>query len=95
MTSSDQVLSHNAPQLPIKFECDASTYRIGAMLSHVMEDETDIPIVIVSRSLSSAEHSYAHGRRSVGDGGGDASPTFHPGGQHRNCPPTFQLRTIA
>ena len=35
---------------------------------------------------------YMHGRRSVGDGGGDASPTFQRGGQHRNCPPTFQLR---
>ena len=33
-------------------------------------------------------------RASIGGGGGYASPTFQRGGQHRNCPPTFQQRQI-
>ena len=27
--------------------------------------------------------------------GGDAPPLFRVGGQHRNCPPTFQFRKMA
>ena len=59
MISSDQVLTHYDPQLPIKLECDASAYGIGAVLSHVMEDGIDRPIGFLSRLLTSAKRSYA------------------------------------
>ena len=37
-----------------------------------------------------------HARASIGGGRGDAfPPLFRVGGQHRNCPPTFQFRKIA
>ena len=57
--SYDQVLTHYDPQLPIKLECDASAYGIGAVLSYVMVDGTDRPIGFMSRSLTSAERNYA------------------------------------
>ena len=60
MISSDQVLTHYDPQLPIKLECDASAYGNGAVLSHVMGDGTDRPIGFMSRSLTSAERNYAN-----------------------------------
>ena len=39
--------------------CDASQYGIGAVLSHVMDNEQDRPIAYVSRTLSSAEKHYS------------------------------------
>ena len=59
MISSDQVLTHHDPLLPIQLECNASPYGIGAVLSHVMADGTDRPIGFVSRPLTSAERNYA------------------------------------
>ena len=59
MISSDQVLTHYDLQLSIKLECDASSYGIGAVLSHVMEDGTDRSNGFVSRSLTSTERNYA------------------------------------
>lgn len=36
--TSDEVLTHFDPSLPIKVTYDASPYRIGAVLSHKLKD---------------------------------------------------------
>jgi len=59
LVTSDQVLTHYDPGLPVRLACDASPYGIGAVLSHVMPDRTERPIAFASRSLSSAEQAYA------------------------------------
>jgi len=59
LVTSDQVLTHYDPGLPVRLACDASPYGIGAVLSHVMPDSTERPIAFASRSLISAEQAYA------------------------------------
>ena len=46
-------LVHYDVNLPIKLQCDACPYGVGAVLSHVMEDGTDRPIAFASRALTS------------------------------------------
>ena len=59
--ASAKVLVHYDPKLPLKLDCahDASSVGIGAVLSHVMKDDTERPIPYASRSLSKAERNYS------------------------------------
>ena len=58
LVASDLVLTHYEPSLNLKVECDASPYGLGAVLSHVMPDNSENPIAFASRSLSKAERNY-------------------------------------
>lgn len=59
LITSEQVLCHYNPTLPVRLATDASPYGIGAVLSHVMEDGTERPIAYASRSLTKAEKAYS------------------------------------
>ena len=59
MITSEQVLTHYDPNLPLRLACDASPVGIGAVLSHVMSDGTERPIAFASRTLKKTEQKYA------------------------------------
>ena len=59
MITSEQVLTHYDPSLPLRLACDASFVGIGAVLSHVMHDGTERPIAFASRTLTKTEQKYA------------------------------------
>ena len=54
LLTSDAVLVHYDSKLPIKLACDASSYGVGAVLSHVFE-KGEHPIAFASRALTKAE----------------------------------------
>ena len=58
LVGSAPVLAHYDPKLPIKMAGDASTYGIGAVLSHVFPDG-ERPVAFASRTLSSSEKNYS------------------------------------
>jgi hypothetical protein len=60
MITSDQVLTHYNPDLPVRLACDASPFRLGAVLSHIMPDGSERPIAFASRSLTKSETNNAH-----------------------------------
>ena len=59
MITSDPVLTHYNPELPLKLACDSSSYGLGAVISHVMENGEERPIAFASRTLNAAEKNYA------------------------------------
>ena len=59
MITSEQVLTHYGPALPVRLACDVSSTGIGAVLSHVMLHGSERPVVFASRSLTKTEHKYA------------------------------------
>lgn len=59
LITSEKVLTHYNPKLPLRLACDASPYGIGAVLSHKMKDGSERPIAFASRSLNKAEQNYA------------------------------------
>ena len=59
LITSEQVLTHYDPALPVRLACDASPTGIGAVLSHVMPGGSERPVAFASRSLSKTERKYA------------------------------------
>ena len=54
LVTSEQVLGHYDPDLPVRVACDASPYGLGAVLSHVMSDVSAKPVAFESRTLNRA-----------------------------------------
>ena len=59
MITSEQVLTHYDPSLPLRLACDTSPVGIGAVLSYVMHDGSERPIPFASRTLTNTEPKYA------------------------------------
>ena len=57
--SESPVLSLYGTDLPLKVNCDASKYGLGAVLSHKYPDETEKPIAYASRTLNKNEINYS------------------------------------
>ena len=53
------LLAHYDPNKPVRLAVDASSYGLGAVLSHVSHDGEERPIAYASRTLSSSEKNYA------------------------------------
>ena len=56
---ANTLLVHYDPNKPMVLACDASQYGIGAVLSHIMEDSQERPIMYTSRTLNPAEKNYS------------------------------------
>ena len=52
---STDVLVHYNPDLPLKVDCNASSYGVGAVLSHVFPTCVERPIAYASRTLTQSE----------------------------------------
>jgi hypothetical protein len=59
LITSEQVLCHYNPTLPVRLATDASPYGIGAVLSHVFENGAERPITFAYRSLTKAVKGYS------------------------------------
>ena len=59
LITSELVLTHYDPALPVTLACDASPTGIGAVLSHIMPDGSERPVAFASRSLTKTERKYA------------------------------------
>ena len=53
------MLVHYDVNKPVKLQCDASPYGVGAVISHVLENGEERPIAFASRTLSASERNYA------------------------------------
>lgn len=56
--TSATVLAHFDPQLPLRLAGDASTYGVGAVISHVLPDGSERPVAYASRTLTASERNY-------------------------------------
>lgn len=65
LISSEEVLTHYDPSIPLRLACDASLYGTGAVLSYKMANGSEQTIAFASRSLNSAERNYAQIDREI------------------------------
>ena len=56
--ASTEVLVHYDVHLPVKLACDASSYGVGAVISHVLPGGEEKPIAYASRTLTQSEQNY-------------------------------------
>ena len=59
LITSDSCLTPYDVKKPIRLACDASAYGVGVMLTHMMEDGSERPVAMASRSLNQAERNYS------------------------------------
>jgi hypothetical protein len=57
--TSEALLVHYDVKRELRLACDASSYGLGAVISHVMDDGKKRPIAYASRTLSPSEKNYA------------------------------------
>ena len=57
--ASSSVLTHYNPDLPLKLDCDASQFGLGAVISHVFPNGDERPVAYASRTLSASERNYS------------------------------------
>lgn len=56
---SKSVLTQYCENLPLVLACDASPYRVGAVLSHKFPNSSEAPVTFFSRTLAPAERNYS------------------------------------
>lgn len=59
LLTSAPALTYYNPKQPLRLACDGSRKGLGAVLSHVNSDGTEVPIMHISRSLKKAELNYS------------------------------------
>ena len=57
--TSATVLAHYNPQYPLRLAADASSYGLGAVISHVFPNGLERPIAFASRTLTTSERNYS------------------------------------
>ena len=53
------ILINYDPKLPLKLACDASRLGLGAVLSHILPDNSERPIAYASRTVNEHEKKYS------------------------------------
>ena len=56
---SADVLVHYDPNKELILHCDASPYGIGAVLSHIMDDNSEKPVAYMSHTLTPSQRNYS------------------------------------